>query len=54
MRFLLYLHYSEDTTETNESDTIQDERLKHIDPKMVELIISEIIDSGAPVGKQYS
>ncbi|XP_068629800.1 fidgetin-like protein 1 [Battus philenor] len=29
---------------------ITDERLKHIDPKMVELIESEIIDKGTPVG----
>lgn len=27
-----------------------DERLKHIDPKMIELIESEIIDKGTPIG----
>ncbi|XP_077287928.1 fidgetin-like protein 1 [Arctopsyche grandis] len=47
-KFIPPIMNSEDITET-ESDTIQDERLKHIDPKMVELITSEIIDSGAPV-----
>ncbi|KAJ8722954.1 hypothetical protein PYW07_004134 [Mythimna separata] len=29
---------------------ITDERLKHIDPKMIELIESEIIDKGTPIG----
>ncbi|CAH2267680.1 jg4249, partial [Pararge aegeria aegeria] len=29
---------------------ISDERLKHIDPKMIELIESEIIDKGTPIG----
>lgn len=33
-----------------ESEEVEDERLKHIDPKMVELIKSEIIDSSAPIG----
>lgn len=28
-----------------------DDRLKHIDPKMIELIESEIIDKGTPIGK---
>ncbi|XP_023949744.2 fidgetin-like protein 1 [Bicyclus anynana] len=31
------------------SSPVSDERLKHIDPKMIELIESEIIDQGAPV-----
>nr|XP_034839942.1 fidgetin-like protein 1 [Maniola hyperantus] len=35
--------------ETNESE-VSDERLKHIDPKMIELIESEIIDKGTPIG----
>ncbi|CAB3234707.1 unnamed protein product [Arctia plantaginis] len=30
--------------------TVTDERLKHIDPKMIELIESEIIDKGTPIG----
>ncbi|CAH2074666.1 unnamed protein product, partial [Iphiclides podalirius] len=29
---------------------VTDDRLKHIDPKMIELIESEIIDNGTPVG----
>lgn len=29
---------------------VTDERLKHIDPKMIELIESEIIDKGTPIG----
>ncbi|XP_046965344.1 fidgetin-like protein 1 isoform X2 [Vanessa cardui] len=35
--------------EVNEP-VITDERLKHIDPKMIELIESEIIDKGSPIG----
>lgn len=35
--------------EVNEPE-VTDERLKHIDPKMIELIESEIIDKGAPIG----
>ncbi|XP_045785680.1 fidgetin-like protein 1 isoform X2 [Maniola jurtina] len=38
-----------DKQETSESE-ISDERLKHIDPKMIELIESEIIDKGTPIG----
>lgn len=34
-----------------ESEDVEDEKLKHIDPKMVELIKSEIIESSAPIGK---
>ncbi|GBP66597.1 Fidgetin-like protein 1 [Eumeta japonica] len=35
---------------TEELPCITDERLKHIDPKMIELIESEIIDRSIPVG----
>ncbi|XP_046737550.1 fidgetin-like protein 1 isoform X2 [Diprion similis] len=34
---------------SQEMDDCEDERLKNIDPKMVELIKNEIMDSGAPV-----
>ncbi|KAM3961838.1 fidgetin-like protein 1 [Aphomia sociella] len=40
---------AQDKQETQESE-VTDERLKHIDPKMIELIESEIIDKGTPVG----
>lgn len=38
-----------DKQETVEPE-ITDERLKHIDSKMIELIESEIIDKGTPIG----
>lgn len=38
-----------DKQETVEPE-VTDERLKHIDPKMIELIESEIIDKGTPIG----
>lgn len=40
---------SENTKESALEPEITDERLKHIDPKMVELIQSEIIDNSAPI-----
>ncbi|XP_075969134.1 fidgetin-like protein 1 [Anticarsia gemmatalis] len=40
---------AQDKQETVEPE-ITDERLKHIDPKMIELIESEIIDKGTPIG----
>ncbi|XP_053625482.1 fidgetin-like protein 1 [Plodia interpunctella] len=40
---------AQDKQEASPSKVI-DERLKHIDPKMIELIESEIIDKGSPVG----
>lgn len=42
--------YFREKQETAEPE-ITDERLKHIDPKMIELIESEIIDRGTPIGK---
>ncbi|XP_041977679.1 fidgetin-like protein 1 [Aricia agestis] len=36
--------------EINTANTVSDDRLKHLDPKMVELIESEIIDRGVPIG----
>ncbi|XP_072943799.1 fidgetin-like protein 1 [Epargyreus clarus] len=40
---------AQDKQETNEGRVI-DERLKHIDPKMIDLIESEIIEKGSPIG----
>ncbi|CAK1582208.1 unnamed protein product [Parnassius mnemosyne] len=40
---------AQEKQEKNET-IITDDRLKHIDPKMIELIESEIIDKGTPVG----
>ncbi|XP_038215547.1 fidgetin-like protein 1 [Zerene cesonia] len=40
---------AQEKQEANEQ-TVTDERLKHIDPKMIELIESEIIDKGTPIG----
>ncbi|KAF9416462.1 hypothetical protein HW555_006223 [Spodoptera exigua] len=40
---------AQDKQETVEPE-VTDERLKHIDPKMIELIESEIIDKGTPIG----
>ncbi|KAJ8725394.1 hypothetical protein PYW08_003577 [Mythimna loreyi] len=40
---------AQDKQETVQPE-ITDERLKHIDPKMIELIESEIIDKGTPIG----
>ncbi|XP_026501512.2 fidgetin-like protein 1 isoform X1 [Vanessa tameamea] len=40
---------AQEKQEVNEPAII-DERLKHIDPKMIELIESEIIDKGSPIG----
>ncbi|XP_045445823.1 fidgetin-like protein 1, partial [Melitaea cinxia] len=39
---------AQEKQEVNEP-AVTDERLKHIDPKMIELIESEIIDKGAPI-----
>lgn len=43
---------SREKQEKNET-VVNDDRLKHIDSKMVELIESEIIDKGTPVGKWF-
>ncbi|XP_063821477.1 fidgetin-like protein 1 [Ostrinia nubilalis] len=40
---------AQEKQETAEPE-VTDERLKHIDPKMIELIESEIIDKGIPIG----
>ncbi|CAH2086861.1 unnamed protein product [Euphydryas editha] len=40
---------AQEKPEVNEP-VVTDERLKHIDPKMIELIESEIIDKGTPIG----
>ncbi|XP_059061763.1 fidgetin-like protein 1 [Achroia grisella] len=40
---------AQDKQETQDPE-FTDERLKHIDPKMIELIESEIIDKGTPIG----
>lgn len=44
---MLFIREKQDSQEP----TYTDERLKHIDPKMIELIESEIIDKGAPIGE---
>ncbi|VVC96624.1 unnamed protein product [Leptidea sinapis] len=36
--------------QVSEASEVIDDRLKHIDPKMIELIESEIIDKGSPIG----
>lgn len=45
-----FTYYYRDKQE-NMDPEISDERLKHIDPKMIELIESEIIDRGTPIGR---
>lgn len=47
MHIFCYFREKQETAEPE----ITDERLKHIDPKMIELIESEIIDRGTPIGK---
>lgn len=35
--------------ESGRESVVEDERLKNIDPKMIELIRNEIMDCGAPI-----
>lgn len=48
-KMCVYLIVFREKQEVVEPEVV-DERLKHIDPKMIELIESEIIDKGTPIG----
>lgn len=51
--FFCEIFSSENASDECLNENVSDERLKHIDPKMVEMIISEILDSGASVSKYF-
>lgn len=51
MFFLWYFLRDQEKPDT--SQCISDDRLKHLDAKMIEIIESEIIDKGTPIGMYF-